>query len=126
MKYNLSKYEFKKLATWMDGGSMTLYFTNETNEELTIDFQQFIITEYYEEISKMPGRIYLNNEIIDKRSSTERLILEFLNENILNKLTELEKEILRKQINWIESKDYVTLTLIKLELSKSRKKELGI
>lgn len=126
MNYNLSEYKFKELVTWMDGGSITLYFKSNKNEELAIDLQQFIINEYYEGISKIPGRIYLNGKMIDKRSLTEELILEFLNCNVLNKVTGLEKEILIKQIHWIESKDYIEHNPIKLELSESRKKELGI
>lgn len=126
MKYNLTEYVFKELATWMDGGSITLYFESEMNEKLTIDLQQFVLKEYHEEISKIPGRVYLNDKIIDKRSSAEKSILEFLKSNILKKLIGLEKEILMKQIQWVESKEYMNFVPKKLELSESRKKELGI
>ncbi|WP_394751350.1 hypothetical protein [Spongiimicrobium salis] len=126
MEYNLNTYQFAGLSAWMDGGSITLSFRNETHEELTIDLQQFVNTEYYAEISKIPGRVYLNNKIIDKRSLPEKLVLEFLKNNVLNQLIGLENEILLKQIHWIESKDYVNLVPTRLKLSKSRKKELGI
>ncbi len=121
MKYNLNNYDFKELATWMDGGSITLYFINKNNEELSIHIQQHIIHEYYQEISNIPGRIYLNDSIINKRSSTEKLILQFLKENIINKLDGLERKILIEKIQWITSNEYEIFSPIKLELSASRK-----
>ncbi|WP_103070887.1 hypothetical protein [Aquimarina sediminis] len=126
MKYNLNEYDFEELGALMDGGSITLYFKNNENKELIIDLQQFVITEYYEEISKIPGRVYLNNEIVEKRSSTETEIINFLRCNILHKLYGLEKEILIEKIRWIESKDYIDFSPIKNKLSESRKKELEI
>lgn len=122
MKYNLNEYEFKELGAWMDGGSITLYFNKKNrNKELSIEFLQYVIAEYYEETSKIPGRIYLNDEIVEKRSPTEREIINFLSSNISNKLYGLERKMLIEKIHWIESKDYMDFSPIKKELSESRK-----
>ena len=99
LNHKLNQWKFKELAAWMDGGSTTLYFTNENNQEQTIDIQQHVVTEYYEEHSKIPGRVYLNDELIEKRSISESTILKYLKESVVIKLNGLEKDILTHQIN---------------------------
>ncbi len=78
MKYNLNEWKFKELVAWMDGGSTTLYFIDDNHQEQTIEIQQHVSKEYYKELSKIPGRLYINDEIIEKRSISEGTILKFL------------------------------------------------
>lgn len=121
MIYKRNKWQFKELAVWMDGGSSTIYFTDDKNKEQRIDIQQHTSIEYYEELSNVPGRIYVNDEIIDKRSIAEFAIVAFLKEFVIFNVKGLEKDILIEQINWIESKAYVELEPIKLAMSEARK-----
>ncbi len=124
MKYNLQNWKFKELGTWMDGGSITLYFNDHTNQKYTIDLEQYINPRYYEGATKIPGRIYLNTEIVTKRSDVEISILKYLKENVVESLTGLDKNILITQIRWIESEEYIDLIPIQLILKEERKKQL--
>ncbi|MDW3649476.1 MAG: hypothetical protein R8P61_20570 [Bacteroidia bacterium] len=107
MEIQLEKLKFREIHIWMDGGSITLNFRDEKDKELMIELQQSATEEYLEEISKIPGRIYFDEKVIEKRSSEEEQILEYLKERIINKLEVLERRILEDQIRWIESPKYL-------------------
>ncbi|WP_196888413.1 hypothetical protein [Aureivirga sp. CE67] len=125
MYLNLEEYNFKELFAWMDGGSITILLEHSKYEDINITFQQHVLKDYYEELNKIPGRIYLNEEIVVKRSETEKSILEFLKNNSTQKSSELKKEMIIEEIKWIESKEYIDFTPNKLELSEARKKLLN-
>ena len=124
MKYKFYTWNFREMGVWMDGGSITLYFTNAINQELTIDLQQYVSKDFFEKISKIPGRVYLQGEIVEKRSIIENSTLKHLKQNVVGKLRGLDKDILTDQIHWIESEKYMDLKPHKLTLSEARKREL--
>lgn len=121
MKYKLDEWKFKELNTWMDGGSITMNYTDNNGLNHTIEIVQNVSEEYYEEISKIPGRVYINNDVVDKRSNHEESILEQLGKDIEDQNTEHDEEIVKEKIKWIKSKQYLEFEPIKLTISEKRK-----
>ncbi len=108
----------------MDGGSKFIEVINPNNQVLTIWLMQHISLDYYEEISKIPGRIYLDDYLVEKRSKTEKEVIDFLRTKVVTDLElDYSKAILDK-ILWIESEAYEHLSPNKLKLSEARKRFL--
>ena len=124
MKYNLKEYKFKQTGTCMDGGSKIIEVINSHKQVLTIWLMQHITIEYYEEISKIPGRIYLDDYLVEKRSQTEKEVIDFLRTKIINDLRLNSSNDIIDKILWIESEDYEHLSPNKLKLSEARKRFL--
>ena len=96
-------WNLKGFHAWMDGGTITLEFENPSGEKFEIEFVQHILLEYYEGLQKIPGRLYLNNQLIERRSDTEKETMGFLKSHIMNKLSLVEKKFLTENINFVES-----------------------
>ena len=119
----MEDWKYINMGATLDGGSLTLLFENSKNQEQTILFVQNVFREYYEELSTaLPGRIYINSQLIDKRSKEENEIIDFLQDLLLPMLNDSERSLLVEKINWIKSKDYLNFEPIKLELSEKRKR----
>ncbi len=108
----------------MDGGSITLNYTDQSDQIQTIEIVQNVSVEFYKELSKIPGRIYVNNELIDMRSSEEIYVVEQLKNNINCQHNKLDKAILIEKIEWIESNEYLELQPTIKKLSEKRKQHL--
>jgi len=124
MKYNFDEWVFKELYAWMDGGSIKLNYTDKNGLNNTIEIVQNVTKEYYEEISKIPGRVYVNNNLVDKRSNQENSILEQLRKDIENQNTELDEKLVKEIIEWIKSKQYLEFESVKLIMTEKRKQQL--
>jgi len=124
MKYNFKEWKFRELHTWMDGGSITLNYTDQNGQNNTIEVVQHVSEEYHEEITKIPGRIYVNKDLVSKRSNEEDKIIEQLTEDLANQQTELDKRIVEEKIEWIRSSQYLEFKPRILELSNERKQYL--
>jgi len=124
MRYNFEEWKFKELSTWMDGGSVTVNYTDKNGLNNTIEIVQNVTAEYYEEISKIPGRVYVNNDLIDKRSNQEDTVVQQLSKDLENQNTELDKEVIKEKIDWINSTQYLEFEPTKLIMSEKRKKQL--
>ena len=120
MNYNFKEWKFRELHAWMDGGSITLNYTDQNGQNNTIEVVQHVSEEYHEEISKIPGRIYVNKDLVDKRSIEEDKIVEQLTKDLANQQTEHEKRIVEQKIEWIKSSRYLEFKPQTLELSKER------
>jgi len=124
MKYNIDEWKFKELYAWMDGGSITLNYTDKNGLNNTIEIVQNVSKEYYEEMSKIPGRVYVNNDLINKRSNQEDTVLQQLSKDLENHNTELDKEVIKEKIDWINSTQYLEFEPTKLIMSEKRKQQL--
>lgn len=124
MRYNFKEWKIRELYAWIDGGSITMNCSDKNGLNNTIEIVQNVSVEYHEEISKIPGRVYINNYLIDKRSSQENTILELLSKDLENQNTELNKEIVKEKIEWIKSNQYLEFEPIKLVMSEKRKQQI--
>jgi hypothetical protein len=124
MKYNLKEYKFKQTGACMDGGSKFIEVINPNKQVLTIWLMQHITIDYYEEISKIPGRIYLNDYLVEKRSQTEKEVIDFLQTEVVNAMGLDSSKAIIDKIFWIQSEDYEHLSPNKLKLSEARKRFL--
>lgn len=126
MRYNFEEWKFKELSTWMDGGSVTVNYTDKYGLNNTIEIVQNVTAEYYEEISKIPGIIYVNNDLIDKRSNQEDTVVQQLSRDLENHNTELDKDVIKEKIDWINSTQYLEFEPTKLIMSVNEKSNLEI
>jgi hypothetical protein len=124
MRYDFEEWKFKELSTWMDGGSVTVNYTDKNGLNNTIEIVQNVTAEYYEEMSKIPGRVYVNNDLIDKRSNQEDTVVQQLSKDLENHNIDLDKEVIKEKINWINSTQYLEFEPTKLIMSEKRKKQL--
>lgn len=124
MNYNFKEWNFKELYVWMDGGSITLKYTDKNNQIHNIEVIQNMSNNYCKELSKIPGRIYVNNVLVGKRSSFEAKVLEKLKISEKNLFVELDKHIIKEKIEWIESRKYLEMNPTISELSENRKQIL--
>ncbi|CAM1358977.1 conserved hypothetical protein [Tenacibaculum sediminilitoris] len=101
-----SKINIIDFQTWMNGGSLTLLCEDENEEKFKIDFVQNVFFERDKNL-KLPGRIYLNDTLIQQRSENEYDIIHNLENLDLNSLKKLEKKILRDKIMYMKSNQYL-------------------
>ncbi|MBK7807314.1 MAG: hypothetical protein IPJ51_13560 [Saprospiraceae bacterium] len=66
MKIEFTNCKIKDVGVCMDGGSKVISIIHPSQGEKTIWLMQHIIPEYYEEIDKFPGRVYIDNYIVQK------------------------------------------------------------
>ena len=110
----------------MDGGSVTVNYTDKYGLNNTIEIVQNVTAEYYEEISKIPGIIYVNNDLIDKRSNQEDTVVQQLSRDLENHNTELDKDVIKEKIDWINLTQYLEFEPTKLIMSENEKSNLEI
>ncbi|MFK7809166.1 MAG: hypothetical protein AB8F74_15290 [Saprospiraceae bacterium] len=121
IKY-LSTWKYLTMGVYMDGGTLALIFKNESNDKKQIILCQNINVNYYEELEdNIPGRVYVENQLIEKRSLDEKAVVTFL-ENLLNNLiNKSDQRLLSEKLSFIKSDNYVNFVPVKLELSEKRK-----
>lgn len=124
MKCNIEEWIFMELKIWMDGGSITLNYVDKSNGVNLIELVQNVSITYCEEVSRIPGRIYINDELVEIRSKLENEILKKISNDLINQETDSDQKILLEKIEWIKSNEYINLKPIKLELSEERKRLL--
>ena len=108
----------------MDGGSMSIEFIDELQISHSILLMQHVYVGYTPEINKIPGRIYLDEKVIPKRSVEEEKILSVL-KTLLEKIPcKDEMQMLKGYIQFIQSDAYMKFTPVKHPLSQKRKDDL--
>jgi len=100
------KTEILELQSWMDGGSVTLVCLNQKKQEFKIHFVQNVIWEILEN-SKLSGRIYFNDKLVEQRSEHEELIIKILDDSTFKNLNKLRMEILKEKIQYVKSEQYL-------------------
>lgn len=106
----------------MDGGTISIHCVNKLQEKLIIRLMQHQSPKYYEEISKIPGRIYINEKLVKIRSKEENEVLTLLEQIMSNSKVGVGVEMLNKKLKFIKSTNYVTFKPKRMILSDSRKK----
>ena len=106
----------------MDGGTLLLIFKNPSSERKEISLVQNMRAEYYEELEDPPARIFIDGQIVEKRSELEEFLIEFLENDVSKKISKDELKLLQKKISFIKSNEYFSFAPIKLELTEKRKK----
>ncbi len=124
MKIDLTICKIKDVGVCMDGGSIVIFIIHPSHGEKTIWLMQHIIPEYYEELDKFPGRVYIDNYLVEKKSQYESEIIEFLKKEMNKNLSDDVIEMLKQKLEWIESDKYITFNPIKKKLSMARRNAL--
>jgi len=124
VKIEFTNCKIKDVGVCMDGGSKVISIIHPSQGEKTIWLMQHIIPEYYEEIDKFPGRVYIDDYLVEKRSPYESGIIEFLKKEMNTNLSDDVIEMLKQKLQWIESDKYITFNPIKKELSVARRNAL--
>ncbi|EZH73550.1 hypothetical protein ATO12_16565 [Aquimarina atlantica] len=101
-----SQILIQELAIWMDGGSIKLKCTNQKKQEFEIEFVQNVNWEILE-FQKLPGRIYLNENLIPKRSVMEKKIIESLETALFTNSSDIEETIFKEKINYVKSEQFI-------------------
>lgn len=91
------------VGAWMDGGSVSIICSNSKGNKYTIWFQQHMLLITSPDC-KMPGRIYLNNKLIEERSEFENQILKVLKKLIIKSNY---KSLIQEKIDYVESDEYL-------------------
>lgn len=119
---NINSWHYKSMGAFMDGGTLVLTFETPSGEIKEVFLVQNMIANYYEEINNIPGRIYIDGQIVEKRSNIERSLIEYLENNVTKHLSEEDLELLNSSIGFIKSDGYLKFIPNKLEMSAKRKK----
>ncbi|MBL0686172.1 hypothetical protein [Aquimarina mytili] len=101
-----SQILIQELSTWMDGGTVTLNCTNQKKQKFEIELVQNVNWNILE-FEKLPGRIYFNGNLISKRSDTEKILIESLENALLINASDLDETILQEKIDYIKSEQYI-------------------
>ncbi len=102
-----SKIEIEDVLAWMDGGSITLKCKNELGQEFEIEFVQNVIWEV-SELQNIPGRIYLNGELILQRSQLESDIILSLSKSHVKSSDPFDKQMIDERLEYVKSEEYLT------------------
>lgn len=95
-----------ELSAWMDGESVTIKCQNSTMGKFEIEFVQNVMWVWYEG-QKIPGRIYLNNELVEQRSDLEKKLIGLLGTAQFEDKGPCDDQLLHEKINYIKSKEYL-------------------
>ena len=90
----------------MDGGSITLKCKDKTGVRFQVHIVQKVFWEVYPK-DLLPGRMYLNEVLIDQRSDLEEMIVNSMENPIFLGGYEF-REILREQIDYVRSESYLS------------------
>ncbi|WP_438425526.1 hypothetical protein [Aquimarina macrocephali] len=102
-----SKIEIEDISVWMDGGSITLKCRNENDQYFEIEFVQNVSWSLYES-QNIPGRIYLDKELINQRSNLETEIINGLIKAELKSRNSLDQRMLNEKLEYVSSEGYLT------------------
>ena len=112
-------------AAWMDGGSVTMFCSNEADQHFNIHFQHWA-TGYHGD-DTLPGRLYFCGKLVEERSELEETLLaqfEQVEPPIFHNRKDIQKidrQILDNIIDYIRSDDYIELIRKVEELIKKKK-----
>lgn len=120
MKNEFNNCSLKGTGVCLDGGSISFILCHPTHGESIIWLMQHNILEYYEEIDKIPGRIYLNENLIEKRSQIEKEILIFSNSEVAILSNQELANSLSQKLDWVDSEEYIAINPVKKFLSLPR------
>jgi len=121
----INSWKYKSISVYMDGGSISLIFDTPNGETREILLSQHVSSKYYAELSFIPSTLFINGQIIEKRSEAEKLIIKFLENICSNKVEKNCQELLYEKILYLKSKKHLQFVPTKLELSEKRKKYLN-
>ena len=110
----MKAFTIKDIAAWMDGGSLTLDCLSADGDNLEIEIVQHIALNQIIN-SRIPGRLYLNNELVEIRSKLEKSILnELINcidsKDFSSKFTDIERRLIKEKVEFIQSDDYLLIS----------------
>lgn len=99
-------------AAWMDGGTLTFNCISKNGNNFEVTLSQYVILDIPKKLNnsiKLPGRIYINDNLVEIRSTLEKNLITALKEVVLSNggLLKMEKECLIKHISYLESEHYV-------------------
>jgi len=124
LEAELKDWKYNTIGISMDGGTLCIECIDSKNQRVTIALIQHLMPEYTPEMDPtIPGRIYLKGELVDKRSTLEEAIIEFLEESVY-KIMPTGKESLHSAIEFIKSDRYLSFIPIKKQLSENRRQYL--
>lgn len=109
----------------MDRGSLTLIFDDSYGHEKQLQFIQHVNLRYSGLKDKLPGRIYLDNHLIEKRTTQEVAIVKFLENTITKELNQDQKDMLQNHIEFVKSEEYVSSIPVNQKLSEVRRKYIN-
>lgn len=93
-------------ASWMDGGSFILKCKDKFEKRYDVEFHQNVNLF---SLGKLAGRVYLDDILVEERSSDEEILLDLLdNSTFETKVTEDEKHILRVKIEYVRSDLFIS------------------
>gem|GEM_PF-2829989 len=121
----INTWKYKALGIFMDGGTLSIIFDNQYEEAKVVSLVQHMIVEYYEELNEIPARIYIDGQIIEKRSELEFSLIQFLENEVIKRMSTNEKVLLKEKLKFIKSDEYLNFIPKKLELSEKRKNYLN-
>ena len=101
-----SKIEIIELLVWMDGGSITLKCINFLSQEFEIEFVQNISWDWCES-QNIPGRIYLNQKLVDQRSDLETDIIKAIGSSIYKAKDTNDQTMLDEKLEYVKSDKYL-------------------
>lgn len=129
MKSNWTKeiktWKYETIGVAMDGGTLSIIFTNLYGESKIVTLCQHMIAEYYEELTPLPARIYIDGKMIEKRSEAEYALIQFLENEVLEEMAIDEQKILTEKLTFVKSDTYLNYTPVKLKLTDRRKNYLN-
>jgi hypothetical protein len=113
-----TKIVIENFGIWMDGGSIILQCRNEAREEFELYFMQGATFNYYQGM-RVPGRVYLNDKLVEQRSSLEEEIVAGLSNATFESPDLQISQVLEERLQYITSEQYLKdtekLVMLKLE-----------
>lgn len=103
------KLTINSIATWMDGGTITLSATDENFNKFEIEFTQKMILEKSRE-KFHPGSLILNGKEIDVRSNLENKIITHLRKaSYSSKIDTFDKQLITESVSFVLSSEYIKI-----------------
>ncbi|MFY0628808.1 MAG: hypothetical protein JXR05_00425 [Flavobacteriaceae bacterium] len=102
-----STIDILDIYSWMDGGSVTLKCKDRKRQKFDVEFKQNVFWEVYPS-SQIPGRIYLNEILIEQRSELENQLLKSLTKSVFSIIDDIGKRLLIEKIEYVKSEKYLT------------------
>jgi hypothetical protein len=105
----LEEIEISEVKIWMDGGLISIEgIIPDIKESVEILFQQHMLLKVSPD-NKIPGRLYLNDELVEERSELEEKVLRLLESSIRtgnSHLDEGDKSIIQDGIDYVRSDQF--------------------
>lgn len=90
----------------MDGGSITLKCKNKLDQEFEIEFVQNVSWEIHSD-QNIPGRIYLDQKIVNQRSHLETQMINRLKTAVIKSKNLLDQKMLDEKLDYVSSENYL-------------------